>query len=239
MASAINEGIQILRDAIDDLVGAPAAGDTTPSLKIRVGTLAIPIETIELVDLSPAVFAAHKAQLFAIEQERYRGAALSSPDTLQTGRPSLLQYPLETLETTAANARAIGIGLRDRVSGRFIGYALGSALENHDEEGVTSDPRLGENNTFYLQAMAILPSVQNSAALENVLLDAVRERAITAGFEYLSTIIEASVQDTGPAWIRSATVLERLDNYLRSGVGFLYLQAALQPAGNPVIESAP
>ena len=39
--------------------------------------------------------------------------------------------------------------------------ALGSALENHDEEGVSSDPHFGENNTFYLHAMTTLPTVQN------------------------------------------------------------------------------
>jgi len=67
---------------------------------------------------------------------------------LRSGRRPLLQFPIETLEATVANPRAIGIAMRDRVSGRLVGYALGSALENHDEEGVTSDPHFGENNTF-------------------------------------------------------------------------------------------
>ena len=40
-----------------------------------------------------------------------------------------------------------------------------------------------------------------------------------------------------PAWLRSATVLERLDNYLRSGICFVYLQAALKPAAEPVAAS--
>jgi hypothetical protein len=110
-----------------------------------------------------------------------------------------------------------------------VGYALGSALENHDEEGVELDPRFGENNTFYLQAMATLPTVQNSIELENCLLDALRERAVAAGFEFLSTLIEDRLRQTGPEWFRSATVLERIDNYLRSGTSFEYLQAALQP----------
>ena len=74
-------------------------------------------------------------------------------------------------------------GARDRVSGRLVGYALGSALENHDEEGSASDPHAGEGNTFYVQALATLPAVQNQAELENALLDAVRERAIAARFE--------------------------------------------------------
>src|SRR5207244_7832660 len=105
-------------------------------------------------------------------------------------RRPLLQFPLETLETTMANPRSIGVALRDRVSGRFVGYALGSALENHDEEGVASDPRFGENDTFYLQALATLPTVQNEVELENCLLDGLRTRVIAAGFKYLSTLIE-------------------------------------------------
>ena len=63
------------------------------------------------------------------------------------------------------------MALRDGVCGRIVAYALGSALENHDEEGVGSDPRFGENNTFYLQAMATLPSVQNQVEIENKLLE--------------------------------------------------------------------
>ena len=128
----------------------------TTALKIRVGTLAIPLDTLEVVDLTPATFETHKLQILAVEQERYGAAAKYPPDVLRAGRRPLLQFPLETLETTASNPRAIGIALRDRVSARLVGYALGSALENHDEEGVGSDPHFGENNTFYLQAMATL-----------------------------------------------------------------------------------
>ena len=115
------------------------------------------------------------------------------------------------------------------MSGRFIGYALGSALENHDEEGVGLDPRFGENNTFYLQAMATLPAVQNSVEIENHLLECLRHRAIAAGFEFLSTLIENRLHETGPAWFRSATTLEQIDNYLGSGDSFSYFQMALPP----------
>jgi len=131
--------------------------------------------------------------------------------------------------------RAIGIALRDRVSGRVVGYALGSALENHDEEGVASDPHFGENNTFYLHAMATLPTVQNSIELENYLLESLRDRAIAAGFEFLSMLMEDRLRDTGPSWLRRAAVLEQIDNYLRSGARFTYLQVSLQP----VVEPAP
>ena len=230
--SAIDEALSILRLAIEDLVGGRVASEAHPVLKVRVGTLAIPLETVEVVDLTPASFVAHKLQIFAVEQERYGVAAQYPPDVLRAGRRPLLQFPLETLEATVAHPRAIGIALRDRVSGRFLGYALGSALENHDEEGVGSDPRFGENNTFYLQALATLPTVQNDVELENYLLESLRECALAAGFEFLSTLIEDRLRDTGPAWLRSSAILERNDNYLRSGTCFAYLQAALQPAAD-------
>jgi hypothetical protein len=126
-----------------------------------------------------------------------------------------------------ANPHAIAVALRDRVSGRIVGYALGSALENHDEEGVGADPHFGDNNTFFLQAVAVLPTVRNAASLEYQLLESVRERAIADGFVFLSTMIEERVRETGPAWLRDAAVLERIPNYLRSGIDFAYLQAAL------------
>ena len=98
---------------------------------------------------------------------------------------------------------------------------------------MSSDPRVGENNTFYLQALATLPTVQNSVEVENHLLDLVRERAIAAGFDYLSTLIEDRLLETGPEWLRSAAILERVDNYLRSGIRYAYLQATLQPVVEP------
>src|SRR6266852_3828398 len=205
--SSIDEALSILRQAIEDLAGGRVAPEATTTLKTRVGTLAFPLDTIEIVDLTPATFETSKFQIVAVEQERYGDAAQYPPNVLRAGRRPLLQFPLETLEATVASPRAIGIGLRDRVSGRFVGYVLGSALENHDdEEGVGLDPRFGENNTFYLQAMAILPTVQNSVELENHLLEALREHAIAAGFEFLSTLIEDRLRDTGPQWLHSAAV---------------------------------
>jgi hypothetical protein len=81
--------------------------------------------------------------------------------------------------------------------------------------------------------MATLPTVQNAAEIENRLLDELRERAVAAGFEYLSTLIENRLLETGPEWLRRATILERFDNYLRSGTSFAYLQVALQPVMEP------
>jgi hypothetical protein len=231
--SAIDEALSILRLAIQDLVGGRLAPNTTTTLEVRVGTLAIPLDTIEIVDLTAANFDTLKQHILTIEEERYGNTAQYPPDVLRAGLRPLLQFPLETLEATIANPRAIGIAARDRVSGRFVGYALGSALENHDEEGVGSDPRLGENDTFYLQAMATLPAVQNAAELENHLLDALLPRAIAGGFAFLSTLIEDRLRDTGPAWLRKAAVLERIENYLQSGHSFAYLQVPLQQPSDP------
>jgi 4-aminobutyrate aminotransferase-like enzyme len=228
--SAIDEALAILRLAVEDLVGGRAAGDVAPTVKVRVGTLAIPLDTVDVVDLTRADFEAQKQQVLEVEQERYGPGAPYPPDVLRAGRRPLLQFPLETLEATIANPGSIGVALRDRVSGRLVGYALGSALENHDEEGVSSDPRFGENDAFYLQAIATLPTVQNTVELENHLLDALRDRVVAGGFAFLSTLIEERVFETGPTWLRGAVVLLRVENYLRSGLPFLYLQVPLRAA---------
>jgi hypothetical protein len=227
--SAIDEALAILRLALEDLVGGRVAADSTVVPRIRVGTLAIPLDTLEVLDLPPAAFEAHKLQVFAVEQERYGSATKYPPDVFRAGRRPLLQFPLEALEATASNPRAIGIALRDRVSSRLLGYVLGSPLEDHAEEGVDSDPRFGEHITFYLQAMATSPTVQNDVELENCLLDSLRAHAVAAGFEFLSTLIEERLRDTGPGWFREAAVMGRIENYLHSGTAFVYLQVALAP----------
>jgi 4-aminobutyrate aminotransferase-like enzyme len=231
--AVIEEALTILRQAVEDLVGTHTGGEAPPAPKIRVGTLEFPLDTIEAVDLTPATFESYKSQILAVEQERYGAGTQEAPESQRGKRRPLLQLPLETLEATASSPRAIGIALRDRVSGRLVAYALGSALEFHDEEGVGSDPRFGENNTFYLQAMATLPTAQNASDLENLLFDLLRERAIAAGFEYLSTLIEDRLRETGPAWFRDAAVLERIEDYLGGGSTFAYCQVPLQPVPEP------
>jgi hypothetical protein len=98
---------------------------------------------------------------------------------------------------------------------------------------VGSDARFGENNTFYLQAMATLPSVQNQSEIENKLLEVVRVRALAAGFEYISALIEERIHDTGPEWLHEAQVVQAIDNYLRSGIRFVYLQMPLEKRRGP------
>src|SRR5436309_3161858 len=113
--STIAEALAILRQAVDDLVGDRAPAESAPAPKIRPGTLAIPLDTVELIDLTSPSFDAYKLQVLEVEKERYGPAAEYPADVLRAGRRPLLQYPLETLETTAANSRAIGLGVRDRV----------------------------------------------------------------------------------------------------------------------------
>jgi hypothetical protein len=237
--AAIEEALSILRLAIEDLVGGRGTSELAPPRRTRVGTLSFPIETLERVDLTVEGFEAVKPQIVAVEQECYGAATAFTPDAVRAGRRPPLLFPIETLEATVFSSGAVGIALRDRVSGRFVAYALGSAIENHDEEGVSSDPRFGENNTFYLQAMAVPPSVQNGVDVENYLLEALRERAVAAGYSYLSTLIEDRLRETGPAWIQSASTLETIDNYLGSGMTFAYLQASLKSDDTPESPAPP
>ncbi|PYM05496.1 MAG: hypothetical protein DMD82_10885 [Candidatus Rokuibacteriota bacterium] len=231
---ALDEALAILRRAVDDIVGGrvvPSARAAGP--EIRVGALECPLEAIEVFDITPASFETLKAQIMAVEIERYGAVSQYPPDVMRAGRRPLLQFTAEMLESTLGNPRAIGVALRDRVSQRIVAYALGSALENHDEEGVGADPRQGENNTYYLQALATLPSVQNHVEIENHLLEIVRSRARAAGFEFLSALIEERIHQTGPAWFREAEILQTIDNYLRSGIRFVYAQVNLAGAGEP------
>lgn len=222
--SATDEALSILQTALGDLVdgavGLPAAGGP----EVRVASFALPLETLDVLDLTPGTFETWQSQIMAVEHERYGPASATH---------GMLQFPLDALEGTLANAGAIGMVVRDRVSGRLVGYALGSALEDHDEEGVSSDPHFGENNTFYLQAMATLPAVQNATAVQNLLLDSLRQRVVNAGFEFLSALVEEQVRETAPGWLAGADVLRRIKNYLRSGCTFVYLQAPVRPRDEP------
>src|SRR2546425_9284344 len=94
--SAIDEALSILRLAIEDLVGGRVDSDVTTPPEIRVGTLAIPLETVETIDLTPENFEAFKQQVAAVEQERYGGTGHYRPGVRRTGRP-LFAVPLEAL----------------------------------------------------------------------------------------------------------------------------------------------
>jgi 4-aminobutyrate aminotransferase-like enzyme len=227
---ALDEALAILRAAVDDLLRGRGEPERATPPEIRVGALECPLEAIEVIDVTPAVFDEHRAAIVAVEVERYGAASQYPPDVLRAGRRPLLQFPPDLLESTITNPGALGVALRDCVSGRIVAYALGSPLENHDEEGVSSDPRFGEGNTFYLQAMATLPSVQNHVEIENLLLEKIRAKAGEAGFEHLSTLIEERILAEAPLWFRDGQILLTVDNYLRSGVRFVYVQVPLSGA---------
>jgi hypothetical protein len=230
---AIDEALAILRRALGDILpGTSAAGGP----EIRVGARECPLETIEVIDVGPGAFAEHGPGILAVEFERYGGVSNYPPDVLREGRRPLLQFPAAMLQATLGNPGSLCVVLRDRTSGRIVAYALGSALENHDEEGVGADPRLGEHDTFYLQAMATLPSVKNHIELESLMLERLRERALAVGYAYFSTLIEERFHGAGPAWFRAAQLVQAFPNYLRSGMRFVYLNASLN---GPPAEPAP
>jgi 4-aminobutyrate aminotransferase-like enzyme len=232
---AIEEAVTILRSAVEDLL----AGDTVAALgpRVRIGAPCdVPMATIEAIDLAGEGLAAQRAAIMAVEIERYGGVGQYPADVLKAGARPLLQYPVEALETTMQNPRAIGVALRDAISAKVIAYAIGSPLENYDEEGVSLDPLYGDGTTFYLQAMATLPSVKNQREVERHLLELVRERAAAQGFEHLSTLIEEDTRAAGPPWLASGRVLKVVDNYLRSGVRFVYVRARIAAASGTDVE---
>jgi 4-aminobutyrate aminotransferase-like enzyme len=216
--SAIQEALSLLRRAVADLLGAPAPTSARAGPEVRGGTIDVPPGTLQLVDLTGPAAPQLLPQVHALEAEQY-GA--------KDGHEPFLQYPPEILETTLTHARAVGVGLRDRVTGRLVAYAIGSPLENHDELGVREDPSFGDNDTLYLQAMAVSPQLRNQGEVEGMILDAFRARAEWAGFTAVSTLIEARVAELGPPWLRSAAVLETAEDYLKSGVRFVYLRARI------------
>jgi 4-aminobutyrate aminotransferase-like enzyme len=229
--STIDEALAILRSALEDIVGIgqpDAALVPAPSdVNIRVGTHDVPLECVTKVDIDANGFAELAPAVMEVEWQRYGSASRYPPDVMKAGRRPLLQYPLEAFEATMANPRSTGVLLRDDVSSRAVAFALGSPLENYDEVGVVDDPHFGEGNTFYLQATATLRSVQNQAEVLGCALDAIREKAVALGFTWLSTLIAEDEWRSAPSWLRDAEPLRTVENYLRSGVRFVYVQVPL------------
>ena len=224
---ALAEALAVLRRAVEDLARGKPGGSLMHGPELRVGTLEVKPGTLQVLDLKSDDPAAILPQIAILETERYGSLKLYPPTVLREGRRPLLQYQGETLQATLTNARSCGVALRDRVSQRLVAYALGSPLENHDEVGVRDDPRYGEDDTFYLQAMAASPQLRNQGEIEAMVLDALRARVQGLGFAWISSLIEARLLETGPQWLRRATVLETVDDYLQSGIRFVYLRAAI------------
>ncbi|OGJ86608.1 MAG: hypothetical protein A2268_12925 [Candidatus Raymondbacteria bacterium RifOxyA12_full_50_37] len=215
----IREAIGILAAAVEDILLHGATVPMGPLL--RMGAAIVPPDGTETIELDSHNFAEHRTGVMAVEIERYGSLSNYPPDVLREGRRPLLQFPVETIEAVLANPRAVGLVLC--FSGRVIAYAAGSPLENHDEEGVHDDPHYGDNRTFYLLAMAVHPLVENREEMECHLLDRLRERVISHGFQCLSALIEERFLESGPLWFRHAEVVRRVENYLGSGLCFVYL----------------
>ena len=228
--SAIDEALAILRSADRGSRRRTASRRSRASApKIRVGTLAIPLDTIEIVDLTPRRPSRRcKLQILAVEQERYgavgevpagraarrtpTAAAVSARDARSDGRQSARDRD-----------RAARPGLRSRSS------ATRSAARSRTTTRRASAPiRISARTTRSIcRRWPRCRRSQNAVELENFCWTRCATRAIAAGFEFLSTLIEERVRDTGPSWFRRAAVLERIENYLRSGTTFAYLQVAL------------
>ena len=217
--ATILEAVEILAASVEDILAGGASVPLGPLL--RMGSMTIPPNGTEAIDLDSRSFAGLRAGIMAVEIERYGSLSNYPPGVLREGRRPLLQFPVETLESTLANPRALGLALR--FSGRIVAYAVGSPLENHDEEGAHDDPHYGDHQTFYLLAMAIHPSVENQVGMEHHLLDLLRIRVITHGYQCFSALIEERFHATGPLWLRSAEILRSVENYLGSGQRFVYL----------------
>jgi 4-aminobutyrate aminotransferase/(S)-3-amino-2-methylpropionate transaminase len=221
--STIQEAVDILAAAVVDILERGAAVPLGPLL--RVGSMTAAPSGVEVLELDSRNLSEYRAGVMAVEIERYGLLSQYPPDVLLAGRRPLLQFPAEAIEGTLANPRSVGLVFR--FSGRIIAYAVGSPLENYDEEGVYDDPRFGENQTFYLLAMAVHPSVQNASEIEHYLLDLLRTRVSALGYQFFSALLEERFHTSGPLWLRSATVLRVVDNYLQSGLRFVYLHIAL------------
>ena len=223
--ATIQEAVEILAVAVEDILRRGATAPLGPLF--RVGPMTVPPAGTEVIELDSRSFPEHRAGVMAVEIGRYGSLAQYSPDVLHEGRRPLLQFPVEVIEGTLAHAHSVGLALL--FSGRIIAYAVGSPLENYDEEGVHDDPHFGEQQTYYLLAMAVHPSVENAGEIEHHLLDLLRSRVIAQGYLSFSTLVEERFKQTGPLWLRSAEVLRVVDNYLRSGQRFAYMQTALIP----------
>ena len=228
-AATIREAVDILAVAVEDILSRGATAPLGPLF--RVGPLTVPPAGTEVIELDSRNFQEHRAGVMAVEIGRYGSLAQYPPDVLHEGRRPLLQFPVEAIEGTLANTRSVGLALR--FSGRIIAYAVGSPLENYDEEGVHDDPHFGEHHTYYLLAMAVHPSVENATEIEHHLLGLLRTRVSAQGYLWFSTLVEDRFIQTGPPWLRAAEVLRVVDNYLRSGQRFIYLHTALSPGDQP------
>jgi hypothetical protein len=221
--AVIREAVEILAAAAEDILTGGATAPMGPLM--RVGTAIVPRDRTEVIELNSRNFADYRAGVMAVEIERYGTFSQYPPDVPHKGRRPLLQFPEETIKATLGHPGALGLALR--FTGRTIAFVVGSPLENHDEEGVHDDPHFGEHRTFYLHAMAVHPSVENLGEIERHLLDRLYPLVINSGYQCFSALIEERVRDASPPWLQQAEILRTVDNYMGSGLRFIYLHARI------------
>src|SRR5262245_11449300 len=115
---AIDEALGILRHALEDLVRGRAQPFPGPGPEIRVGTLEVSLEAIEVIELRASSFDEHRAQIVAVEVDQYGGTADPPANAPGGGRGPSLQLPAEMLVSTLSSPGALGVALRDRVTNR-------------------------------------------------------------------------------------------------------------------------
>ncbi len=237
--SAIDEALSILRLAIEDLVGGRVAPDAAPALKIRVGTLAIPLDTVEIVDLTPASFETYKLQILAVEQERY-GARRSTRPTCSApgGGRCCSSRSRRSKRRWRIPARS---GSRCATASRDGSWATRSAARSRTTTRKASARiRTSARTTrSTCRRWPRCPRCRTPSSSRTCCWSRCASVRSRPGSSSCRRSSRTGLRDTGPAWFRSAAVLERIDNYLRSGIPFAYLQVTLQPADAAAPASTP
>src|SRR5947207_6724944 len=69
--AALDEALALLRLALEDLLPGRLSAEPPPAPKIRIGTLAIPVDTVEIIELTPSTFQTYRHQIATLKEERY------------------------------------------------------------------------------------------------------------------------------------------------------------------------
>ena len=142
---------------------------------------------------------------------------------LPAGERALRFYPrYDTPEETIHEAVDILAAAVDDILARGADVPMGPLLR----VGAMTVPPAGAeavevNSENFAEHRAGVMRVE----IENHLLELLRARVIAQGYLHLSALVEERFRETGPAWLRSAEVLRSVDNYLHSGLRFVYLRS--------------
>ena len=209
--SAIDEALSILR-AGDRGPRGWTRGTVTTGPKIRVGTLEFRSRR-STCSTSPLRISEHKAQILDVEQERYGALKQYPPDVLRAGTAAAAAVPARDARSDARERSAPSASRCATASaGRIVGYALGSALENHDEEGVGSDPPLARTTRSTCRRWPRCRRCRTSGDREPAARADPRARARGRVRISLDAHRGARSPDR-PAWLREAQVI-RADRQL-------------------------